>query len=85
MIGPENGLVQISSGRTLDFSYFGINISLLNFSCRNQTGVSICLTLGVTILASTTEIKIMLYSQCTVVAPVWSARDSMYLWITLVF
>ena len=44
-----------------------------------------CLTLGVTILASTTEIKLVLYSQCTVGAPVWSARYYMYLQTTLVF
>ena len=44
-----------------------------------------CLTLCVTILASTTEIKLVLYSQCTVVAPVWSAKASIYLQINLVF
>ena len=43
-----------------------------------------CLTLGLTILASTTEIKRELSSQCTVGAPVWSAKSSMYLRITLV-
>ena len=43
-----------------------------------------CLNLGVTILASTLEIQIVLYSQCTVGAPVWSVRDSMYLRINLV-
>ena len=42
-----------------------------------------CLTLGVTILASTTEIQFVLYYQCTVGAPVWSAQDSMYLQIPL--
>ena len=44
-----------------------------------------CLTIGVTIFASTTEIKLYLSSQCTIGAPVWSAKDSMYLRITLVF
>ena len=44
-----------------------------------------CLTLGVTILSSTTETKLVLSSQCTVGAPVWSAKSSMYLRITLVF
>ena len=34
-----------------------------------------CLTLGVTILASTIEIKLVLSSQCTVVAPVWSVTE----------
>ena len=33
-----------------------------------------CLTLGVTILDPTTETQLVLYSQCTVAAPVWSAR-----------
>ena len=44
-----------------------------------------CLTLGVTILASTTEIQLVLYSQCTVGAPVWSDKASMYLQVNLVF
>ena len=44
-----------------------------------------CVTLVVTILASTTEIKLVLSSQCTVCAPVRSAKASMYLRITLVF
>ena len=52
--GPEHGLVHISSGMTLGFSYFGIKIPLSNLSSRKQTGISMCLTLGVTILASTT-------------------------------
>ena len=43
-----------------------------------------CLTPGVTILDSTKDIQIVLYSQCTVVAPVWSDTTSMYLRITLV-
>ena len=42
------------------------------------------LTLGVNILASTTEMQLVLSSQCPVDEPVWSARDSMHLWITLV-
>ena len=43
-----------------------------------------CLTLGVTHLASTTEIQLVLSSQFTVGAPVWSAKSSVYLRITLV-
>ena len=43
-----------------------------------------CLTLGVIILDSTTEIQLVLYYQCTVGAPVCSAKASMYLWINLV-
>ena len=43
-----------------------------------------CLTLGVIILDSTTEMKLVLSYQCTVGSLVWSARDSMYLRITLV-
>ena len=46
--------------------------------------MSMCLALGVTILASTTEIKLVLSSQCTVGEPVWNDRASMYLQITLV-
>ena len=44
-----------------------------------------CLTLEVTILASTTEIQPVLSTQCTVGATVWSAKYSVYLQITLVF
>ena len=43
-----------------------------------------CLTLGLTPLSSTTEIQLVLAYQCTVGAPVWSARASMYIRITLV-
>ena len=43
------------------------------------------LTLGVTLLASTKEIQLVLYYQCTVGAPVWSANVSMYLRINLFF
>ena len=43
-----------------------------------------CLTLGVTILYSTTEIKLVLSYQGTVGAPEWSARASIYLRITSV-
>ena len=44
-----------------------------------------CLTIGVTLLDSTTEIQLVLYSQCNVGAPVWSDRYFIYLRITLVF
>ena len=44
-----------------------------------------CLTIGVTILASTTEIQLVLYYQCNVGAPVRSSKSSMYLRITFVF
>ena len=43
-----------------------------------------CLTPGVSILASTTEIQLALSSQYTVGKTVHSARTSMYLRITLV-
>ena len=46
--------------------------------------MSIWLTLGVTLLASTIEIQIVISSQCTVSAPVWRAKDFIYLRITLV-
>ena len=44
-----------------------------------------CLTIVVTLLDSTIEIKLVLYSHYTVGAPVWSAKASMYLRTTLVF
>ena len=44
-----------------------------------------CLTLGVTLLASTIEIKLVLSYECTVGLLVWSAKASMYLRINLVF
>ena len=43
-----------------------------------------CITLGVAILSSTTEIQLVLSSQCTVCAPVWSDKSSMYLRITFI-
>ena len=69
---------------TLDFSYFGIQIPLSNLSCRKQTGIPMCLTLGVNISASTKETKLVLYSQCTVGVPIWSFKAYMYLWIVFV-
>ena len=44
-----------------------------------------CLTLGVSILASTTEIQILLSSQCTVHESVWSAKATMQCQISVVF
>ena len=44
-----------------------------------------CLTIGVTILASTSEIQLVLSSQYTIGYPVWSAKASMYLRIISVF
>ena len=84
IIGPEHGLVHISSVMTIDFSFFVIKRPLPIFSSRNQTGMSLCLTLGVTILASTTEIQIVLSYQCTVGESVWIDSSSMYLRITIV-
>ena len=55
IIGPEYGLLHISAGMTLEFSYFGRKRPLSNLSCRKQTRISICLTLGLTLLYSTTE------------------------------
>ena len=43
------------------------------------------LTLGVTILDSTTEMHLVLSFQFTVGAPVWRSRDSIYLLISLAF
>ena len=42
------------------------------------------LTLGVTILSSISEIQLLLYSQCSVGAPVGIAKASMYLRMALV-
>ena len=42
------------------------------------------LNLGVTLLASKTEIKPVLSYQCTVGAPVWITKDFMYRHIDLV-
>ena len=47
--------------------------------------MSIFLTLGVTILASITEIQVVLSSELTVGAPVWSAKAYIYTWMTLFF
>ena len=44
-----------------------------------------CLTLGVTLLASTIEIRLVLSYQCTVGATFFISKASMYLQITLVF
>ena len=44
-----------------------------------------CLTLGVTILASTTEINLVLSSQFIVGAPLYSSKAYMYIRIELVF
>ena len=63
---------------TLEFSYFGRKRPLSNFSSRKQTGISMCLTLGVTLLASTKDIQLVISYQCTVGAPMWSAKASTY-------
>ena len=47
--------------------------------------MSICLTQGVTLLASTTEIKLVLSYQFNVGAPVWRDKASIYLLIALFF
>ena len=44
-----------------------------------------CLTIGITILYSTTETQLVSYSQCTVDAPVWSYKASIYVLIDLFF
>ena len=44
-----------------------------------------CLNIGGSILFSKKEIQIVLYSQCTVGAPLLSAKDSVYFQIALVF
>ena len=81
---PEHVLVHISADMILEFSYFGTKIILSYFSCRKQTGLSICLTLGVTTLASTKEMKRVLSYQFNVGALVWIDKASMYLSTALV-
>ena len=82
IIGPGHGLMHTSSGMTLELSYFGIKRPLSNFYCRKQTGISMCLTMGVALLASTTDIQLVFSSQYTVGAPGWIAKASMYPRIT---
>ena len=62
VITPEHDSVHISTVMTLDFSYFVIKTPLSNCSCMKQTRISTCLTLGVTIFYSTTEIQLVLSS-----------------------
>ena len=50
IIVPAHGLVHISSGMTLDLLCFGTKRPPSKFSCRKQTGISMCLNLGVNIL-----------------------------------
>ena len=64
---------------------FGTKITLSKFSCRKHIGTSVCLTPGVTILASTTEIKLFLSYKYNVVAPLWSANASINCRTALVF
>ena len=47
--------------------------------------MSMCLTIEVIILASKTEIQLVFSFQFTVGAPVWSAKDFMYLQVALGF
>ena len=54
IIVPERGLAHISAGMILDFSYFGTKIPLSKCFYRKYTGMSMYLTLGVTLLDSTT-------------------------------
>ena len=70
---------------TLELSYFGIKRPFSNCPYRKQIGILICLSLGVTFLDSTAEIKLMLSYQCTVGAPVYISKASVYLCIALVF
>ena len=51
--------------------------TIFKCSCIKPTGISIFKTIGVNILASTTQIQIILYYHWTVVVPVWSAKSSM--------
>ena len=68
---------------TLDFSYFGTKIPLSNVSSIKQKGMPTCSTIRVTILASTTEILLVMFYRCTVGESVWSAKAYIYIWIDL--
>ena len=54
IIGPEHTLVHMYVGITLDISYSRTKKTLSHFSCIKQAGIIMCLTVGVTPLASTT-------------------------------
>ena len=75
--------MHISSGITLNLSSLVTKRPLSNYSFIIQAVLSICLTLGVTILDSTTEMQLVLSSLCNVGAPVWSAKYSMWRQIAL--
>ena len=49
IIGTDHGLVHMSTGMNLYKSYLVIKRPLSNCSVRKKTGMSMCLTLGVTI------------------------------------
>ena len=85
IIGRKHGLVHLYVRITLDFSSFGIKRPLSKFYLRKKTRIPICLTLGVNILALKKKKQLMLSHQCIVGASLWSAKDSMYLWIDLFF
>ena len=76
---PDQGFIHISSEIMVVFSYLGINIPLSHCSCRIKPGNMMSLYLGITLLDSTTEIHLVLSSQCIVGAPVARSRDSVQL------
>ena len=43
------------------------------------------LTLRLTLIVSRTKMQLVFYSRCNIGAPVWSAKDSIYLGMALVF
>ena len=55
------------------------------FFYKRDRNVNVFTSRGVTFLYQTKEVKMMLSSQFTVGAPVWSAKFSMYLRTALVF
>ena len=58
---------------------FENKIPLVNYSCKQKTGIPICLTHVVTILYSTRYKQLMLSLKCIVFEPVWRAKSYMYL------
>ena len=66
----------------LDFSYFGIKIPSWNFSYRKDRNRNV-FNYRSNFFRSNNRDTTCFYSQCTVVAPVWIAKASIYTRITL--
>ena len=83
-MGPNKGLLHISTSMIVFFSYLLLNSPLLYCTCTKNR-ILMCFTLGVTSLALDTEIQLVLSSRCTVFAAMGIPRDSVYCHIDLLF